>query len=493
MLNAKLSYYRTGLVMKKTYITNMPTDIGSFLKANRCLTALGLNITRASYNNAIDSHTLFLDVEGTEEQIAQADVELAKFGYLDNFRKDNRIVLLQFQLPNRPGSAIDVLQLIEDFGLSISYINAKDTQTEHQTLCLGLYMNDGGKMSDFLGAVEKLCHVSVVDYDYTERYFDNSIFYNSFITGITRIIPLTTEQKDRLLVNTNLAMQRLAELGRFPHSTFDSIGRFAELLAQYKGDAFVPRISRHKISGETEIVLIEPPCGSNTTIIKSQGRVLFVDTGHACYQEEMLKLLRRELPGFDSMEKIALITHSDLDHCGLLPMFEKVLLSRKSADNLIAEYEGRKSIREHIPLHEPYINICKLLTGFAPPCPDKLQVLWGDDRPMSAPMTQVGFFNFGELRFEVYEGQGGHVPGETVLIDYAHHIAFTGDIYINVNGQTPQQATFNRYAPILMTSVDTDPTLCGKERQAVLQRLGIGKWQIFSGHGYVKEYEVSGK
>ena len=477
--------------MKKTYITNMPTDIGSFLKANRCLTALGLNITRASYNKAIDSHTLFIDVEGTEEQIAQADVELSKYGYLDNRRKDNRIVLLQFQLPNRPGSAIDVLQLIEDFGLSISYINAKDTQTDHQTLCLGLYMNDGEKMSNFLGSVEKICHVTVVDYDYTERYFDNSIFYNSFITGITRIIPLSAEQKNTLLVNTNLAMQRLSEMGRFPHSTFDSIGRFAELLADNKGDAFTPRISRHKIAEKTEIVLIEPPCGSNTTIIKSQNRVLFVDTGHACYQEEMLKLLRRELPGFDTMEKVALITHSDLDHCGLLPMFDKVLLSRKSADNLIAEYEGKKSIREHIPLHEPYINICKLLTRFAPPCPDKLHVLWGCDKPMNVPLTQIGFFDFGELHFEVYEGQGGHVAGETVLIDYEHHIAFTGDIYINLKDQTPQQALYNRYAPILMTSVDTDQKLCALERKAILQRLGIGKWQIFSGHGNVIEYDVA--
>ena len=39
-----------------------------------------------------------------------------------------------------------------------------------------------------------------------------------------------------------------------------------------------------------------------------------------------------------------------------------------------------------------------------------------------------------------------------------------------------------------MTSVDTDPKLCQKERYAFLQRLGVGKWNIFGGHGQKKEY-----
>ncbi|MBR2180372.1 MAG: Zn-dependent hydrolase, partial [Oscillospiraceae bacterium] len=93
--------------------------------------------------------------------------------------------------------------------------------------------------------------------------------------------------------------------------------------------------------------------------------------------------------------------------------------------------------------------------------------------------------------FEVYEGKGGHLPGETVLIDYAHHIAFTGDIYVNIKGMTPEQKQYNTYAPILMTSVDTDPKLCAEERRAILQRLGAGSWKVFGSHGGVKEYNIN--
>jgi len=117
--------------------------------------------------------------------------------------------------------------------------------------------------------------------------------------------------------------------------------------------------------------------------------------------------------------------------------------------------------------------------------------LWNDIENLAEPLTQIGFFDFEELHFEVYEGKGGHLPGEIVLIDYTNHIAFTGDIYINTHGLTPEQAEYNQYAPILMTSVDTDKKLCAEERKAVMQRLGVGQWQIFGSHGFKKDYSVS--
>lgn len=55
--------------MKKTYVTSMPNRIGAFLKVSSCFSRLGINITRVSYNKAVDSHTLFIDAEGTEEQL----------------------------------------------------------------------------------------------------------------------------------------------------------------------------------------------------------------------------------------------------------------------------------------------------------------------------------------------------------------------------------------------------------------------------------------
>ena len=77
-----------------------------------------------------------------------------------------------------------------------------------------------------------------------------------------------------------------------------------------------------------------------------------------------------------------------------------------------------------------------------------------------------------------------------MLIDYGHNVAFTGDVYVNIRGMTREQAEYNRYAPVLMTSVDTDPALCAEERTAILQRLGAGEWKLFGAHGMMKNYDL---
>ena len=477
--------------MKKTYVTSMPNHIGSFLKASKCFSSLGVNITRVSYNKAVDSHTLFIDAEGTSEQLKKADIELEKIGYLQSNVDKTSIVLIEFCLRDVPGSVTDVLILINDFNFNISYISSQENGTNYQLFKMGLYVDDTDKITEFLKEAEKLCRVRVIDYNSSEKVYDNSIFYNTYVLGLSQTMGLPEDISRELLVHVNLAMQTLDEQGLSPYRTFDSISKFAELLGASRGKAFSPRISTHKVTDNTEIILIEPPCGSNTMIVRSNGKVLFVDSGYACYKEEMLEVFAKVIPDFNTIKKTIIVTHADVDHCGLLPVFDQIIATHKTADCLRNEYLGNDGYREKNPLHKPYINICKILTSYKPVSPEKIITLWNDIDHLTEPLTQIGFFDFEELHFEVYEGKGGHLPGEVVLIDYSNHIAITGDIYINVHGLTPEQSEYNQYAPILMTSVDTNPKLCAEERKAIMQRLGVGNWQIFGAHGFKKDYSVN--
>ena len=478
--------------MKKTYVTSMPNHIGAFLKASKCFSSLGINITRVSYNKAVDSHTLFIDAEGTEEQLKKADAELEQIGYLQSNANNTSVVLIEFCLKDVPGSVTNVLTLINDFNFNISYISSQENGTDYQQFKMGLYVEDFEKIKEFLKEAEKLCKIRVIDYNSSEKVYDNSIFYHTYVMGLSQTVGLPGDISRELLVHVNLAMQTLDEQGLSPYRTFDSISKFAELLGASRGDAFSPRISTHKVSENTEITLIEPPCGSNTMVIKSGEELLFVDSGYACYSDEMLEIFKRIVPDFENRKKTILVTHADVDHCGLLPMFDEIIASPKTALCLRNEFLGNDGYREKNPLHKPYINICKILTSYKAVNPEKITALWNNIENLKEPLTQIGFFDFEELHFEVYEGKGGHLPGEIVLIDYAHHIAFTGDIYINVHGLTSEQAAYNQYAPILMTSVDTSPKLCAEERKAIMQRLGVGEWQIFGAHGFKKDYSVKG-
>ena len=115
--------------MKKTYITTMPNHIGAFLKASECFAVLGVNITRVSYNKAVDSHTLFIDAEGSAEALREADARLKAIGYLQGARAGDNIALLEFRLRDVPGGVTDVLKLIQEYQLNISYISSGSGST----------------------------------------------------------------------------------------------------------------------------------------------------------------------------------------------------------------------------------------------------------------------------------------------------------------------------------------------------------------------------
>jgi glyoxylase-like metal-dependent hydrolase (beta-lactamase superfamily II) len=478
--------------MKKTYITTLPNQVGAFLKASRTIADLGLNITRASYNKAIDSHTLFIQVEGSEEQLAAADERLMKIGYLRKDESETGIILLEFHIPDAPGAVTEILELISSYNLNISYISSRQDGSEYQHFKIGLLINEKDKINSFLEDTKKICEVRVIDYNKIEKNFDNSFFYNSFVSSISECMNLGEEAKMKLAVNANLAMQLLDEHGLSPYKTFDSIGKFAEMLAKYRGEAFCPRISNYKITDKTEITVIEPPCGSNTMIIKSCGEYLFVDSGYACYKAEMKKLIDELIPDIAAgkAKKNIVLTHADVDHCGLLDGFDVIYASEKSKQCISSEYAHGDGFREKSTGHKPYIRISKILTSYQPVNPDRITVIGTSEEHQKMPLKPIGYLNFGELCFELFEGQGGHLPGEIVLIDYQHKISFTGDIYFNVKGLTPEQQAHNQYAPILMTSVDSDSKLAAQERKMVIERLGAGSWKIFGSHGMMKDYTV---
>ena len=440
--------------MKKTFVTVMPNHIGAFLKASRCFAEYGVNITRVSYNKAVDSHMLFIDAEGTAAQLDKAAEGLRGIGYLQCDDDGRSVILMEFKLRDIPGSVTAVLELISEFSFNISYISSQENGSDYQEFKMGIVIDDSEKIKKFLDAAKNICDVRVIDYNHADKIYDNSLFYMHFVNELSSLMRISDDSREALLVNVNLAMQQLDDSGVSPYRTFDSISRFCELLSKARGTDFAPRISKHKITDKTDIILIEPPCGSNTAIIKSGDEYLFADSGYAYCADEMRALFRELIPGFDGMKKRIFVTHADVDHCGLLPMFDEVLASCGTAECLKLEYENGNGYREQNTLHKPYIRMCKILTSYEPVNPEKIKIA-DSEKTGDGVLERTGFLNFGDLNFEIYCGGGGHLPGESVLIDYTNRVVFSGDIFVNLKDMTEQQAQYNRYAPILMTSVDT--------------------------------------
>ncbi len=469
--------------MKRTFTTIMPDKIGAFYTASKIFTTLGLNITRVSYNKAIDVHTLFLEAEGEKAALDMAETELKAIGYLPSRLPSGGVIVLEFLLPDHPGAVQPVLELIQRFHFNISYISSQQDGSPKQAFRMGLFAEDARDVSLFLQQAAGLCSVKVIEYDPGSISLDNTVFYVSFAGRIAELLELSDEDKQALIVNSNLVMEMLTRRNSPPYKTFDYIGKFAEQLHAFRNEAFQPRITRHELAEGITAVLIEPPCGSNLCLIETQGRLVCVDSGFPCYREETLLCLRSLFPGFDTMPKDLLLTHADVDHCGLTDRFDRVFLSRKCLDNFLDEHSGRNNLREQNPVHAPYIRISKILSGYRDIPTQNMHVIGGSSDPIHGLMELIGSVNIGELSFQVYEAAGGHVKGEVIFVEERLRIAFTGDILLNLKGFTPQQTAFNRLAPYLMTSVDTDPKLALREREYIPHLLSSGSWLIFGGHG----------
>ena len=289
--------------MRETFTTQVPDSAGVLNRAAECICRNGGNITRLSYNRAVDLHTMFIEVEAEKERLERIKEELETLGYLSGDEYDGRVLLLEFTIEDEPGKMLPMTQLMAEYDFNISYINSRGDGTGCQKMKFGIFVENPEKVSRFLNEASKICAVRTLDYDSSEKILDNTVFYMSFADYLAKKMGLSQEVQRDIIINSNLIMQRTDEENDSPYKTFEYIGKFADYINRYKGESFSPRVTRYEISG-VKILLIEPQCGSNICVIESGGRLLFIDSGFRCYKEETLKVLRELVPGFDGMEKL---------------------------------------------------------------------------------------------------------------------------------------------------------------------------------------------
>lgn len=467
------------MTIKTTYITKMPDKAGAFLKASEAIAAYGGNIIRVSYNKAVDMHTLFIDVSARNEQLEKITAALKALGYLSNTEKEEKVILIVLKLPDVPGAIKPILEVLSSHSINISYMSSQENGTGYQYFKMGLLIEKPNVIKNLLDDISKLCDLKILDYDVTEKVLDSTVFYLSFANEMRSLLSLTQQQTNELIINSNKIMQLLDEKDEAPLKTFEYISKFANFVASHKGDHFNARVSQRRISPQVVLHLIEPPCGSNTYILEQEQELLFVDSGFACFLDEMQAIFHRLFPDFEKRKKSIVLTHADIDHTGLLGLFDTVFVSESCFENFRLENEDKDNFREQNMLHAPYYKLSRIITGYIPPNLEKFAII--GKKTDEGIHSKIGELNFADLHFEVFEGNGGHVKGEIDLLCKEQKIAFTGDHLVNIEGFSEQQHAFNLLAPYLMTSVNVD------SQKAKLCRLKLVKktagYLICPGHG----------
>ena len=481
--------------MRKTYITKMPDKAGAFLKASQIISNYGGNIVRVNYNKAIDLHTLFIEVSASKEAHTKIQTELEKNNYLFDSSENQKILMIVLKLTDKPGSVTPVLEILKKHNVNISYMSSQENGTQFQYFKMGLLIENTQEMTYIIEEISKICEISILDYKVTDRLLDGTVFYVSFANEMRKILNLNQEKTNEVLVHANSLMQILDEQKKSPLKTFDYIRRFANFVEEKKDENFLCNINSYDFNllqdkNNPKLYTIEPPCGSNTYILQIKDELLFVDSGFSCYKKEMAKLFKELIPDFKSKPKTSFITHADVDHVGLLNTFDKNYMSQHCYENFALEQNHKKDFREQNPAHEPYCVLSKIISDYQIPDLEKcvpvsinktdFEIINKIDKNI---FTYIGNITFSDYDFLFFEGNGGHVKGETIILCEKLKLLFTGDIFVNIKGFSPHQKEFNSLAPFLMTGVDENPDIAKTEREYIKQI--FAGYTICPGHGAI--------
>ena len=491
--------------MRREFAVVLRDSEGAFLEVDRVFGELGLDIMRVSYNKIVDVHTCFVEVEGTAEALAAAERRLMELGLFPTQSRVGTVRLVEFEMPNAPGALRPALELIDRFRLNITYVNAhvvgEGTPGEVQRVEMGLYVEDEGALGGFIEEAQRICPTHLVPYDKTTRILDNNLFYATFAREMRRRFDLTESDERGLMVSANRIVQNLERTGASPFAPFDYLRRFAIMVDENRGERYAGRLraSSFVTALGARGWSVEPPCGATTWVLECDEGLLVVDSGYALYRDELERALRELVDGWDERRHVLVLTHGDLDHAGCCDLFDEVWATERTRETFRLQHAGKPDWRARNPLHDPYLKITNRATLYEAPDPEPMRSLGSrsgaDDAPLARALDEGGrpmTLEMAPFSFEVWEGAGGHVAGETVLVDRSQRVCVSGDVFVNVHGETKVQRTFNSLAPFLMTSVDSVPALARAEREELFRMLGAGHWQVLGGHGALLEYDGVG-
>ena len=150
-----------------------------------------------------------------------------------------------------------------------------------------------------------------------------------------------------------------------------------------------------------------------------------------------------------------------------------------AADDIRRQHEGGPALREADPRHAPYYRLSRAISDHRIPDPDRIEAI--GRRSGDGTYESIGSFEACGLTFEAYEGNGGHIPGDTVFACRELRLVFTGDDLINPEGSTKRQSEFNTLAPYLMESVNTDSAKARECRKRLTEM--FDGWRACPGHG----------
>ncbi len=454
--------------ISRFFVLKIP-DSGSLYDATVITASAGLIITRCQYNRSVDPSTAFFSVKGKEQECNFAEHLLSDKGYILSTLRYPKNISFTAIISEKSETFEEILRIVNKFHAKITSMSYNTSGKTPDHLQISIRVRDETKTDNLLDEIRRIYPVELTDFDCSNDETDKSLFYLDYINQIKKITGITDEKilSDLLNQFTHLA-QQLTEHGREYEDALNQILKNGYRLIETSKKGFFADIQKITLDG-IDLYCFQLPGGGSIFIIDTIDEKVMIDTGYGIYHDDVLLMF--ECYGLnDKPFSRIILTHGDTDHCGASGFYDDTntpiythLMTKRVIETNNRAYGARS---ENSLLEQIYTVMINL---FGKMNASKKLIIYppgGEEKRGEFPV--IGKFITGGKTFEVLEGEGGHQSGMIYILCKEAGLFFTSDTILNLNYLTPDRTAYNGFAVYLVTSVNVDPVLVKKERNALM-------------------------
>lgn len=462
----------------------MPNRPGEFMKACDIIKQYDGNIIRVSYNEGVN---LFIEVEGENDKLDAMEKLLGDISFVETPKEPDNLRIV-VKINDVPGALYPVLQIFNKYKVNISYLNSYTENKDYQNFSFGFNITDYKKAINVLHDISKIYLLNVTKYVGKDKDLDNVVKFIRIANNMQTLFAFQDFKVLEFIHESFTILEKFNKKGVSSDEIFSKMEQLVSFISFHSGVNFVPKRQKYEITPHTDFYCFEPPCGSNAYVFKNKDKLLIIDTGMGIFSEEMIMEFRELFPAFYSMDKIVIPTHADVYHCGLIDDIErcKILMTRKTYDNLNKLVKPFKIKDDDDLVNVAYNRLNRIVTDYHQPARGKCKLVKGEG---DGPLVLAHTFKFGDLKFEMYEGNGGHLGGETVIVCREKKIVFTGDVYNNEKELESEDIV--KVHPLDDSDYHENEKRLAEVRKAVRKignEIGTDGILVCFGHGPAKRY-----